>query len=78
MKVKSVRPCVSCILLLPHNFTFSGGRLISNYILNEPLHVDVDGVIWHVPVVEIPAPKLGRTFVSGWEHAEFVVSEWTT
>mmetsp|Transcript_23039 Transcript_23039/g.71779 ORF Transcript_23039/g.71779 Transcript_23039/m.71779 type:complete len:198 (+) Transcript_23039:864-1457(+) len=51
-----------------------GGRLISTYQLREPLEVDCPGVgSFRVSCIEVPAPKAGRAYASGLEHAELVV-----
>lgn len=45
------------------------GRPIATYKLHEP-------IIYRkreIPCVEIPAPKVGSPYPSGWEHAEFVI-----
>lgn len=48
-----------------------GGRPISTYKLTDPL------TYWDriVDIIEIPSPKEGSPYPTGWEHAEFVIDE---
>ena len=46
-----------------------GGRLISTFKLMKPIKFkDRD-----IYLIELPAPKIGKSFKSGFEHAEFVI-----
>ena len=47
-----------------------GGRPISSFKLQNPIHCGPR----KVSVVELPCPKEGRAYNSGFEHCEFVVS----
>jgi len=47
------------------------GRLIASYRLHQPF-TSSRGPI---PLVELPAPKPGRPYPTGFEHAEFVIHE---
>ncbi|KAI8912467.1 dihydroxybiphenyl dioxygenase domain-containing protein [Gorgonomyces haynaldii] len=49
--------------------TLIGGRMIATYKLREPF------VYGHrtLELIELPAPKPGRLYASGWEHVEFVI-----
>ncbi len=49
-----------------------GGRLISTFKLNEPITVDSTR---QVRLVELPMPKPGTYYPTGWEHAEFVIGK---
>ncbi|EKX36054.1 hypothetical protein GUITHDRAFT_79169 [Guillardia theta CCMP2712] len=46
-----------------------GGRPISTFQLHGAL--EYDG--WRIGCIEVPCPKEGRAYKSGWEHVEFVV-----
>jgi predicted metalloenzyme YecM len=47
------------------------GRPISAFLLNSPFKTN-----YHkVPVLELPAPKPSSSYETGFEHAEFVLSE---
>ena len=49
--------------------TLIGGRPISTYRLHEPLRYrDYD-----IRLVELPSPKEGSPYPTGWVHAEFVI-----
>lgn len=48
-----------------------GKRPIATYRLNEPIFFEGR----RIEVVELPAPKTGRPYPEGYEHAEFVVLE---
>jgi predicted metalloenzyme YecM len=48
-----------------------GGRPIVTVLLNDPVPVGAA----RVPCIEIPAPKTGQDYLTGWEHCEFVISE---
>ena len=60
------------IATLAHETTVSG-RLIATYRLQDPIIVDN----WRGDAIEIPAPKEGRDFAEGLEHAEFVLYDGT-
>ena len=45
------------------------GRLIAVFRLHEPVRFEN----WRIDVVELPAPKVGKPFVEGLEHVEFVL-----
>ncbi|MFN8845926.1 MAG: VOC family protein [Bdellovibrionales bacterium] len=47
------------------------GRAISTFLLNTPFQTNQH----KVPLLELPAPKAGTNYETGFEHAEFVVSE---
>lgn len=47
------------------------GRPIATFRLHEPYH----HAGRRIDVVELPAPKPGKPYSEGWEHAEFVVPE---
>lgn len=47
------------------------GRAISTFRLHAPFQTD-----WHeIPLLELPSPKHGTSYATGFEHAEFVVNE---
>jgi len=48
-----------------------GGRPVSVFELREPLAV----AGYKVRLLEIPAPKPGRDYATGWEHAEIALGE---
>ena len=48
-----------------------GGRRISTFKLKEPFVVGDR----QIHVIELPMPKEGSFYPTGWEHAEFVISE---
>jgi predicted metalloenzyme YecM len=48
-----------------------GGRPIATYKLHEPIVYAGR----RIDLVELPAPKPGRTYDEGYEHAEFVITE---
>lgn len=50
-----------------------GGRNIATFLLENPL-VFAD---YTVDVIEIPQPKEDSIYVTGWEHAEFVLKDMT-
>ncbi len=45
------------------------GRQISTFEFSQPLCAGG----WHIPYLELPAPKEGSSYKEGLEHAEFVV-----
>lgn len=45
-----------------------GGRLISSFKFYKPLQFQK----YHIPLIEIPAPKAGKIVSSGYEHIEIV------
>lgn len=47
------------------------GRPITTYLLNEPMIFKA----WRIPCIEIPCPKPGRNYMTGWEHIEIVIGE---
>lgn len=47
------------------------GRAISTFRLHSPFKTDTH----KVPLVELPAPKAGSPYSTGFEHAEFVIRE---
>lgn len=47
------------------------GRLISTYRLDEPFETSLGPI----DILELPAPKKGQAYTTGFEHAEFVVRE---
>ena len=50
------------------------GRPIATVALYEPLHVSLaDGSVVHIPAIELPCPKAGRPYPTGWEHCEVVI-----
>lgn len=51
--------------------TIIGGRPIATFRLHAPIIHGHRGI----HLVELPAPKPGRPYAEGWEHAEFVVNE---
>jgi predicted metalloenzyme YecM len=51
--------------------TMVSGRMISIIQLNNPLKYRG----FEIQCIELPAPKEGRHFNEGWEHAEFVVKD---
>ena len=46
-----------------------GGRPVASFTLDEPIEVNRRTV----SVLELPSPKLDRTYTEGYEHIEFVV-----
>jgi predicted metalloenzyme YecM len=44
------------------------GRLIATYKLHKPIVFKT----WRIPLVELPAPKAGKPFATGFEHIEVV------
>ena len=51
-----------------------GGRPISTIHLNEPIVIKTnDNVAFSIPAFELPCPKPGKAYESGWEHCEFAV-----
>ena len=48
-----------------------GGREISTFKLNTPIIFGKH----EIELIEVPAPKPGKNYVSGYEHAEFVIKE---
>jgi len=46
------------------------GRMISTYKLFKPILFQH----YSIPLVEVPAPKMGKTTIAGFEHAEFVAN----
>lgn len=53
-----------------------GGRPITTFKLNVPITIThSDDTIHEIPCIEIPAPKPGRHYPSGWEHIECAISE---
>ncbi|KAI9007080.1 Glyoxalase/Bleomycin resistance protein/Dihydroxybiphenyl dioxygenase [Gaertneriomyces semiglobifer] len=56
-----------------------GGRDISTYKLRDDLAIRVPGREGGgdrvIDVLELPAPKPGRNYQSGWEHVELVVDD---
>ena len=51
--------------------TAIGGRPIAAFKLHTPFPYRGRAI----PVVELPAPKAGRAYPEGWEHAELVITE---
>lgn len=51
--------------------TLIGDRLISTFKLYYPIVYDVH----QINIIELPSPKEGKTYHTGFEHAEFVVKE---
>jgi predicted metalloenzyme YecM len=47
------------------------GRLISTFAFNQPVIYKS----YKIPMIELPAPKAGKTYQSGFEHVEFVIDE---
>lgn len=47
------------------------GRPIATFKLNHPFKTDTH----EIPLVELPAPKPGTPYNSGFEHAEFIIEE---
>lgn len=47
------------------------GRPIASFLLHEPITYGPR----RISVIEIPAPKPGYAYKSGWEHVEFVITE---
>jgi predicted metalloenzyme YecM len=45
------------------------GRYIAAYKLNSPIQYKER----HIPLVELPSPKDGSPYETGWEHVEFVI-----
>ena len=62
-----------CALLDKHGLllieSMIGGRPISTYLLKQAL--TCNGLT--IRCVEVPCPKPGRPYSSGWEHIEFVI-----
>jgi len=50
-----------------------GGRPIATYRLTEPLTFRD----FKIRCVEVPCPKPGRPYQSGWEHVEFAIGDET-
>ena len=48
-----------------------GGRMIATYEFNYP--VEFQGFV--IPLIEVPAPKVGSHYREGFEHIEVVISE---
>ncbi len=48
-----------------------GGRPISTFQLNEPLVIDG----FSIPMIELPAPKIGSPYSTGFEHAEVLIQK---
>lgn len=46
-----------------------GGRLIATYKLSEPIVFEE----WVIPLIEVPAPKVGKITDEGYEHIEVVI-----
>ena len=52
-----------------------GGRPISTIHLNSPILIKTNSNYnFTIPAFELPCPKPGRDYESGWEHCEFAVS----
>jgi len=47
------------------------GRPISTFLMAEPLHTETHSI----RLIELPAPKPGTSYDSGFEHAEFIIDE---
>merc|ERR1712008_624723 len=50
-----------------------GGRPVATVKLHSPIEAPVGSRTLRVPAVEIPAPKPGRNYTSGLEHAEIAI-----
>ena len=51
-----------------------GGRPISTIHLNQPVIIKTNSDYeFEIPTFELPCPKPGRAYESGWEHCEFAV-----
>jgi predicted metalloenzyme YecM len=53
-----------------------GGRPIATIALHQPLEVTLpsSGRVIRIPALELPCPKPGRAYATGWEHAEIAIS----
>mmetsp|Transcript_53626 Transcript_53626/g.124915 ORF Transcript_53626/g.124915 Transcript_53626/m.124915 type:complete len:226 (-) Transcript_53626:144-821(-) len=55
-----------------------GGRPIANFRLPKAISLrKSDGRVREIWILEVPSPKMGRHYASGWEHVECVVGEAT-
>ena len=53
-----------------------GGRPISTIHLNQPIVLNTNtNTSFSIPGFELPCPKQGRYYESGWEHCEFAVGD---
>ena len=63
----------TCALISKHGQllieSMIGGRPIATYLLEIPIRFRD----WSIRCVEIPCPKPGRLYASGWEHVEFAI-----